>query len=474
MASIEQIIERQKLSEELRAIEIARNRWIREQVLENRRLDVLAEEVLGLTVKPFHRAMQVFALQNSHSLQLAFRGSGKTTTVTEVSIIGHLLWDPDVRILIVSRTGTLAQNILGEVKQFLQLDRFVELFGDYRGDKWDAGKINIKPKTKPSKEASVTTLGIEGQVTGQHFDIIFCDDLVDEVNARTQHMRDQTNTFFYKTMMPTLEPGGRLHVVGTRYHFDDQYGRLIENEMSESVQVVRALSDHDPPRSPWPEKFPTSYFIDLRDNKMGTVLFDTQFQLDVEKMRGGIFQWDWMPELDDAQAEELFPTKKRKTYIGVDPSVGGADDSDYFAMVVVHQVGKNILIENFLEKRLSFSQQLRKMAEWFDEYDPVKIVIESNAYQGVIAEKLSEQYPRVRHKREYTRLDKDTRAVKLAAMFEIGNVYFRKGLQKLMDHLVLYPRGRYDDLFDALDFAVRSGAFGRRKSRRRKKEVGLI
>lgn len=260
--------ERLQLLQEARMLESAHNTWLRKAIIENRRLDLLAE-AMGLAPRPFQREIQRFQLRHPHSLVLAFRGSGKTTTATIVHSIWHILANPNIRILIASKTSSFAQDILKEIKAHLESDRIVELFGQQRGQNWSGTEIDVLGKTSASKEATVTTVGAEGQVVGKHYDVIFADDLVDEDNSRTPYMRERVLTFFYKTLMPTLEPfvqgtklPGELHVLGTRYHYEDLYGHLMKNEMSDCHMIVPALDDEG--RTPWPQKFSARFFTDLR------------------------------------------------------------------------------------------------------------------------------------------------------------------------------------------------------------------
>ena len=75
--------------------------------------------------------------------------------------------------------------------------------------------------------------------------------VVDEENARTEVQREKTKTWYYKTLVPCLEPHGRLFMVGTRYHYLDLYGHLIRNELAEKHQIVRAIEEDG--ATPWPE-----------------------------------------------------------------------------------------------------------------------------------------------------------------------------------------------------------------------------
>jgi predicted phage terminase large subunit-like protein len=463
-----EVLERQELLEEIEAIEATRDEWIVEAVLERNRFDVLAREVLGLEIKPFHRSLQRFALRHPRSLQLAFRGSGKTTSVTVVMCIGYILQNPNVRILISSRTHDLAKDILKEIKHHLEHNpRLIELFGEQKGDKWDTREIIVKGRTVAAKEGTISTIGTEGQVVGRHYDVIFGDDLVDESNARTPGERQKVKTFYYKTLLPTLEPDGELHIIGTRYHFDDLYGHLETHDMRESTQVIPALDEYN--RSPWPERFPPDYLNELKVNA-GSIIFDSQYQCDTKKMRGGIFQYDWMVECELSEVPD-----EVQIYHGADLAIGKNATSDYFAMVSIAVQGRRIWILDSLEQRLTFSKQGKTIADWHDRDDPVETGIEANAYQAALADDVAEKYPRVRPKKVFTKKNKDTRALKLAARFEADEVRFVKGNRRLIDHLVLYPRGSHDDLFDALDHAVSRAFKSRRRNRRKRtRKLGVL
>lgn len=467
MTTAAEIIERQELVDELVATEEARKVWIKDQVLVHGRLDVLCEQVLGLTLKPFHKALQRFCLYNPESLQLAFRGGGKSTSITVAISIFRILRDPNIRILIASKTHNFAKDVLKEVKGHLETnEQLTDIFGVQRGDKWGESEIVVGGRTKILKESTVSTVGAEGQVVGKHYDCIFVDDLVDEKNSRTQYMRDQIRVFYYKTLMPTLEPGGELHLVGTRYHYGDLYGHLQRNEMKTCTQVIPVLNDKD--QTPWPEKF-TPTEVKKRKRAMGLAIFTTQMQCDADQMRGEVFEIDYMPEVDIAEVPS-----DAKIYVGVDVSTG--EGADFFAMVALAMSGSKFWVLDFFERKIKFSDQVRKIVEWNDKYAPVKFGIESNAYQVVLAQTLQEKFPEVPVKRITTKLKKVERGIRLAARHEENEFFYVYGNQALISHLLLFPKGDNDDLFDALYFAYRA-AVGKRKGKRRSRRqapLGLL
>lgn len=461
-------LERQRLVEECRELDRARDDWIREAVLVRRRADVLAA-VLGYKLKPFHKALQRHALRHKRTLHLAFRGGGKSTALTIVLTVLEVLINPDTRILIASKTHALAKDILREIKAHLESDRITELFGPQRGDKWDTSEIVVAGRSRPMKESTVTTVGTEGQVIGKHYDKVFGDDLVDEDNSRTRHGRDKLKTFWYKVLVPTFRPGSSVHVVGTRYHYEDLYGHLAETDadFKNTTQIIPALDDEG--RSPWPENFPPEHFEKLK-RSMGTVIYESQYECKTDKMRGDVFEFDWMPVCPRSAVP-----KDAKIYIGVDLAASQSSTADYFAIVAIAKLGRQVWILDALQRRLSLRNQIKTIVRWFDRFDPVEVGIESNAYQTVLADTIRDEYPRVRVRKIFTKIDKVTRGFKLAQRFEAGEVTIVDGLGELIDHLVGFTGkpGERDDLFDAVDHAFRA-AFRRRRRRGRETEPGLI
>jgi len=95
------------------------NEWIKRQVIENDRIDILAS-ILGYTLKPFHTAMLQFQFKHEESMILAFRGAGKSTMCTVVKAVHYLLKDPNLRIVIVSKTTSNASDFLIEIKEVFE------------------------------------------------------------------------------------------------------------------------------------------------------------------------------------------------------------------------------------------------------------------------------------------------------------------------------------------------------------------
>jgi predicted phage terminase large subunit-like protein len=456
------------------------NEWVKRQVLENNRIDILANYVLGLKLQPFHLAMLRYQFLHPDNLQLAFRGAGKSTSCTITKSIHLLLKNPNLRILIASKTAMNAEGFLKEIKNHFESNQLLaEIFGEYydqrKVSKWDTREIEVLPRTKPNKEASITCVGVDTTIVSKHYDVIISDDLVDEENSRTKGQREKTQTWYYQTLDPTLEPPdnevphrGEHHRQGTRYHYGDLYGHLIANELAEHHNVIPALKNG---QSPWPEKYPPLWFAEKR-KKSGIIIFNAQYQCDTEAMKGEVFQFDdcqTLPEAEWPARDDL------QIFMGVDLAISEKETADKFAIVVIGVTADRTAyyVMEYFEGQLRFNAQTDKILEFARRWNPIRIGIETVAYQEAQYHNLKDRSPDIRLKSVKTDKDKMVRAWNFTPVFEDKKVFFRKHQQLLIEHMVLFPNHANDDLFDAFELAY-SVSKMRGNKKRREHEPGVI
>ena len=182
-------------------------------------------------VMDLHKSI-ISNISNSKStLDLAPRGFGKSTVGDVDYCITRILRDPNIRIMIGSKTQTQAEAFLKEVRtHFEQNEDLIRIFGDWKTSKdnvWNDREFTVNKRSIIKKEATLTALGASGAVISKHFDVIIGDDLVGLENARTEKQRSNLKEWFYSSLFPTLEPDGEIHILGTRYNPLDLYEDLI-------------------------------------------------------------------------------------------------------------------------------------------------------------------------------------------------------------------------------------------------------
>lgn len=172
-----------------------------------------------------------FQSEIAKRLILWSRGHYKTTSIV-VEIIQIILNFPDIRILIMQGSIGTTQNLLHEIKcHFTGINpksRIRELFPEFCQD--ELGNVNHftvpARKAKGLAQATVTVASPRKVKTGQHYDIGFFDDLVNDQNYRSPKLLKKVKEDF-NMCLPLIDPPFYVVVTGTRYAFGDLYEDLI-------------------------------------------------------------------------------------------------------------------------------------------------------------------------------------------------------------------------------------------------------
>lgn len=157
-------------------------------------------------------------------LIIAPRNSAKSTCWGRVSPLWLLGRNPDLRIVLVSRTSSRAKDNLRFIKQSIESnDRvnkvfpFRELDGKVYGlgqsSPWGEDQLTVQ-NNRLDGMPSVYAVGLEGSISGVRADVIIVDDLIDQNNVMTENQRTKVIDFWNAVVVPTLNPSGRIFLVG--------------------------------------------------------------------------------------------------------------------------------------------------------------------------------------------------------------------------------------------------------------------
>lgn len=159
----------------------------------------------------------------------AHRGSYKSTGIVEVGVIWWLLFHPDDRIAICRKTKTDAVQAISVFRNAMRLPEIRELFkiahGSYPEFTVDqADHVAWSFKSTMTREGNIDGYGVDSVLTGKHYDIIICDDIVGREDRYSMAARETTKRFLEELRTNIVDPGKPVHHIGTPWHIDDAWG----------------------------------------------------------------------------------------------------------------------------------------------------------------------------------------------------------------------------------------------------------
>jgi hypothetical protein len=161
----------------------------------------------------------------------------KSTTITVNYSTYRIALDPNVRIIIVSKTLYKAREFVYAIKQRLSHPRWSKLQKTYGpdggwkddADTWKTDTVYLGSETRDSSEKDPTlqALGMGGQIYGARADLIILDDCITGANA---HEWEKQIKWLQQEVITRLGKNGKLLVVGTRLASNDLYRELRNPE----------------------------------------------------------------------------------------------------------------------------------------------------------------------------------------------------------------------------------------------------
>lgn len=162
---------------------------------------------------------------------------GKSTTITMNYVAYRIAMDPNIRVLIVSKTQTMAKKFLFGVQERLTHRQYADMIAKYApaggfdkdSTSWTQDMFYVSPDVRDAgeKDPTVQALGIRGHIYGARADLIILDDCVDHTNA---HEYDKQIDWIQTQVLSRISDAGALLVVGTRLASRDLYAELRKED----------------------------------------------------------------------------------------------------------------------------------------------------------------------------------------------------------------------------------------------------
>jgi hypothetical protein len=157
----------------------------------------------------------------------------KSTTLTINYVTWRICQDPNVRILIISKTQDMAKKFLVAIKDRLaENEAYTRLQADFGppggfaegAARWAADAIYVSGRDSGEKDPTVQAVGIKGHIYGSRCDLAIMDDTVDHTNH--QDYEKQIDWIQNQVSSRVADAGGRMLLVGTRMETTDLYSEI--------------------------------------------------------------------------------------------------------------------------------------------------------------------------------------------------------------------------------------------------------
>lgn len=261
---------------------------------------------------------------------------------------------------------------------------------------------------------------LRGTRVGPHRpDLIICDDIEKDETVATADGRRKVEHWLRRVVMPALAPAGRIVVLGSLLHHDSLLANLRDHVRFPGwdYRIYRALEPAetkplDPPplapraprlahakppavgpaapsfelRALWPARWPVERLIEERA-RIGVAAFEQEYQANPVDDAARVFRPEWLRREDPPAGNE----DRLTTLMAVDPATG-VESGDFFALWVgsIHRDTGVIYTRELLLERIGIVDQIRRIRDAFTRWRPVRIGIESNAYQVALRDILEE------------------------------------------------------------------------------------
>tara|TARA_R100001463_G_scaffold52620_6_gene103476 strand:+ start:1878 stop:3371 length:1494 start_codon:yes stop_codon:yes gene_type:complete len=418
---------------------------------------------------------------NSKQINIvAPRGHAKSSIVGGIYPLHHLMFGEGQKLVVlVSRTQDHAVKLLGLLKDTMDFsETFRSLFGywgSHSAKSWSKSEIELKDGSMVICKGTGQQLrGIK--VGNQRPTLIIVDDPEDENNTKTSQAMETNLRWLLQSAVPSLDPRkGRIVIIGTPQH---------QRCMVETLQDMHGWEnmtfkpDFNKNIALWEDWWSIEKLLEKKkelDSINRLSVFYREYACEIVGDEDQLFQAD-----DFSYYDGEFFSKKGKNYLkihsldntkcdkvvpinvftGVDPASSvkrGADYSVIFNLAVDDEDNRYVL--PYYRKRATPLDLAEAIVNNYRKYKPEKTRIESVGYQEMLREyviKRSQEeglfIPGLNIK-ENPRNSKSNRLESLQPMFAKRKIFMKKDDQNLIDELLLFPRGKHDDILDGMYYA---------------------
>ena len=407
---------------------------------------------------------------------IAPRGHAKSSIVGGVYPLYHIMNDSGAKLIVlVSRTQDHAIKLLGTIKDTIEYSQsFRQIYGywgQHNAKQWSKTEIELKDGSMIICKGTGQQLrGIK--VGSQRPTLIIVDDPEDENNTKTAEAMEQNLRWLLQSAVPSLDPRrGKICVIGT-----PQHQRCLVEVLKEMKGWVNMhfSPDLDKKIALWEAWQPIEKLLQKKSEleSIGrSSVFYREYMCQIVGDEDQLFKDAYIQyhsyelKIDKDDKHYLMDGDSEipvNVFMGVDPASSVRKTADYSViMPVAVDENNNRYILQYYRQRATPMQLAESIIEYFKLFKPVKVRVESVGYQEMLREYLRQRCDEEKifisglEIKENPRTSKSSRLETMQPYFAQKKMFMLESLVEMRDELLLYPRGKHDDLLDGLFYAMK-------------------
>ena len=426
---------------------------------------------------PFHHEVYSSLAddETKRVLIAAPRGTAKSTVTTLIYPLWRLAFkrsDEDLFIVIISESQAQSINFLSRIKYHLtHSENFRKTFGDMgpnTASRWTHTDIVLANGTRMI--AVGTGQRVRGFIEGDtRPNLIVVDDFESELNAFTPEARAKNRKWMTEAVIPSLSDEGKICMIGTVIS-EDCF--LYWAKESSTWKTLWFSIWDDNQKSIWPERFPKSRILGIKKEfeSVGNLNgFFQEYMNIAQSPDNAPFKPEWiklhhydferingqncMTRMVDDE-KKIIPVD---VYCGVDPASSLSARADFFVVATIGvDNDNNKYIIDIYRNRISPAEQPGVLIDTYKKYRPRRMKVETVGYQEALRVAVREL---MREENLYIpgleagvrpRNSKSERLLSLVPMFARKLFHFRPEDLDAQQEFLSYPKGKHDDVMDAV------------------------
>ena len=387
--------------------------------------------------------------------------SGKSEIVSRRFPAYFLGKYPDLSIISVSYSATLAEDFCRDVQRIIDSDEYKKIFSDTKlSDKKDKNYKRTSDIFEIVGHKGVyCSAGVGGGITGKGCDILIIDDPIkNRQEANSENTRKKIFDWYSSTAYTRLSPIGGVIMMCTRWHLDDLIGKVLNDKGQKPFHVISypAIAEHDEPH-----------------RKQGEALHPERFSLEIlNEIKSTLSASDWLSLYQQRPTPEggaIFETSKLRYYDEssepkrFDQIVGSWDmtfkenkTSDFVVGQLWGRKGSEFYLLDMVRDRMDFVKTLKVFINFANKHKNCNCwLVEDKANGTAIISTLKKYISGIIP--ITPKESKQERAYAITPYLEAGNIFFPKNqkfTKDLEEEMLQFPAGAHDDTVDSMTQAL--------------------